>query len=481
MVTKPSLLIVLGALLTSVATHAQAATDVPTVATIEPGLEHVVSWPWKVEPSTGVAWGHSSESSASIAETPLNPETPPAPKAPSAPEKAVDHSVVRGESLTVIARHYAVTIDQIKSFNDLNSDVIRVDQVLRIPGIDDIKAMTKPTPETAAVKPASKPVQAAPILISTKPRRALPPAAWRASALVQTQVFLDRQGFTVGPIDGTSGSIYAAAFDSFEKARPGEIFTSDGRPSAAMLAMGGPYTEYELRAEDLNWISPTTDLLPKSRNRETPDLTLEELTQETMLKYRSAWEFVAERFHASETFLRSINPHIKAAETPGATFLVPNVIPFEIENAFAEPLQPRPDVAAPIEATIINLKRLVVRRSGAVIASMPISVARPGLRGRGTWKILEATARPRMTSTGPTAAPSSTPVTLADGPNNPVGIAWIDLAKASSPTPLPYGLHGTSIPGHMMKLESIGGFRLTNWDIARVLRLLPVGTDLNWE
>ena len=29
--------------------------------------------------------------------------------------------------------------------------------------------------------------------------------------------------------------------------------------------------------------------------------------------------------------------------------------------------------------------------------------------------------------------------------------------------------------------ESIGGFRLTNWDIARVVRLLPSGTPLDWK
>jgi lipoprotein-anchoring transpeptidase ErfK/SrfK len=70
---------------------------------------------------------------------------------------------------------------------------------------------------------------------------------------------------------------------------------------------------------------------------------------------------------------------------------------------------------------------------------------------------------------------------LAPGPNNPAGFAWINLAKAADPKPLPYGLHGTSIPGYMMKQESIGGFRLTNWDLARVIRLLPAGTDLTWE
>lgn len=38
---------------------------------------------------------------------------------------------------------------------------------------------------------------------------------------------------------------------------------------------------------------------------------------------------------------------------------------------------------------------------------------------------------------------------VAPGPNNSVGILWINLAKSGSTDPLPYGL------------------RLTNWNIAR--------------
>jgi lipoprotein-anchoring transpeptidase ErfK/SrfK len=70
---------------------------------------------------------------------------------------------------------------------------------------------------------------------------------------------------------------------------------------------------------------------------------------------------------------------------------------------------------------------------------------------------------------------------LAAGPRNPVGIFWINLAKSKSTEPLPYGLHGTSIPDQMTTEESIGGFRLTNWDIARAVRLLPAGTPIQWK
>jgi lipoprotein-anchoring transpeptidase ErfK/SrfK len=62
-----------------------------------------------------------------------------------------------------------------------------------------------------------------------------------------------------------------------------------------------------------------------------------------------------------------------------------------------------------------------------------------------------------------------------------VGVVWMNLAKAKSTEPLPYGLHGTSIPNRMKTQEGIGGIRLANWDIARVVRLLPPGTPLHWK
>ena len=58
---------------------------------------------------------------------------------------------------------------------------------------------------------------------------------------------------------------------------------------------------------------------------------------------------------------------------------------------------------------------------------------------------------------------------------------WINLGKGKGSEPLPYGLHGTSIPDRMRTLESLGGLRLTNWDIARAAHLLPQGTPLLWK
>lgn len=487
MVVKIPFLLRLCPLLILATARAQDVTAPPPPATVEPGLEQAVKWKWQIEPGDAGAWAMAAATLSPAAST-TDRKAAEAPKPPvrTAPEKALDHTVARGETLTVIARRYVVTVEHIETFNSLKNDVIRIGQTLRIPGIEDIKAMLPPPPpkddkENAAS--SAKPAASAPppVLIATKPKRALPPAAWGAAALVRTQVFLDRQGFTLGPIDGTTGPVYEAAFKTFEKARPGQLFTTEGQPSEQMKAIGGAYTEYELRPDDLRWIDPMPEEASRNKGAPPPVVTLSDLTSQDFFAYHSGWEFVSERFHASEAFLRRINPHIKSPNTPGTTFLVPNVIPFEIENALAAPVQPAADPAAPIKATIVELKRLIIRRGEEVIASMPIFVARPGLRGRGTWKVLDVIPHPRFTSTGDPAMPAPAPLVLAPGPNNPAGIAWINLAKANDPKPLPYGLHGTSIPGYMMRQESIGGFRLANWDLARVIRLLPVGTDLTWE
>ena len=65
---------------------------------------------------------------------------------------------------------------------------------------------------------------------------------------------------------------------------------------------------------------------------------------------------------------------------------------------------------------------------------------------------------------------SHSKATIPSGPNNPVGVVWIDLSKAH------YGLHGTPEPGLIGHAESHGCVRLTNWDAAKVASLVRPGT-----
>jgi lipoprotein-anchoring transpeptidase ErfK/SrfK len=60
--------------------------------------------------------------------------------------------------------------------------------------------------------------------------------------------------------------------------------------------------------------------------------------------------------------------------------------------------------------------------------------------------------------------------TIPAGPNNPVGVVWIDLSKEH------YGIHGTPEPRTIAKTQSHGCIRLTNWDVLKVAAAVKPGT-----
>ena len=69
---------------------------------------------------------------------------------------------------------------------------------------------------------------------------------------------------------------------------------------------------------------------------------------------------------------------------------------------------------------------------------------------------------------------SNKPFTIRPGPNNPVGIVWINLSAEG------YGIHGTPDPGKVSKAQSHGCVRLTNWDAERVASELSKGTPVDF-
>ena len=46
------------------------------------------------------------------------------------------HKISRGESLSVVAQRYNVSVSKLKSLNNLSSDVVRIGQTLKIPRAD---------------------------------------------------------------------------------------------------------------------------------------------------------------------------------------------------------------------------------------------------------------------------------------------------------------------------------------------------------
>jgi lipoprotein-anchoring transpeptidase ErfK/SrfK len=66
-------------------------------------------------------------------------------------------------------------------------------------------------------------------------------------------------------------------------------------------------------------------------------------------------------------------------------------------------------------------------------------------------------------------------LTVEAGPNNPVGVVWIDLTVPS------YGIHGTPAPEDIGKTESHGCIRLTNWDAVDLAAMVRPGTVARFE
>ena len=70
------------------------------------------------------------------------------------------------------------------------------------------------------------------------------------------------------------------------------------------------------------------------------------------------------------------------------------------------------------------------------------------------------------------ADPTHAKAKIPAGPNNPVGVVWVDINKEH------FGLHGTPEPSTIGRTESHGCIRLTNWDAAKLGRLVSAGTKV---
>ena len=483
------------------------ATRPPAAPAVEHGLEDAVKWKWRVVPSEEKNWGLELPEPPPAA--PLN--APPPAQLPK--DRTDSYEVRKGDALVLIGKKFKLTVAQLKAANGLANDMIRVGQILKLPTPEECIALGLP-PELP--KPKSTP----------RPNKSDPKAPAGADAVDQEvlllQVFLDRENFTAGPISGKSGLDFQKLVYLYQLHHP-DVGDSSLLQAKALASVGDMATNYTLKFEDFRFIAPpkaekpsdnkppesktppkgkaTAKAAPKATPAPLP--SYEEMIASTMLPYQSPWAFVAERFHCREDLLRLLNPGIKPQPAAGTVFRVPNVVPLQIEKAFDPPLQPSPDPLNVSTAVVVDLSRLEVYRNDRLVAVMPLAPARPSLRGKGTWKILDALPRPRLATlheprdipkpptnnffTGEKSQPANqTPVLTAEqylpaGPKNPVGILWINLAKSDSPDPLPFGLHGTSIPSEMHSRPGIGGFRLTNWDIIRAARLLPKGTPLQWK
>jgi lipoprotein-anchoring transpeptidase ErfK/SrfK len=225
------------------------------------------------------------------------------------------------------------------------------------------------------------------------------------------------------------------------------------------------YTDYVIPEEALNFVGETA-----SKPSEQAKLK--------KMKYGSLLEFIAERYHSAEDFLKKINPGMKLEDLKvGDSVKVPNVLPFKIEDLKEGFAEKRAEFANRQIYIDTKDRFLLIYDDKQLVAEFPITPGSSTLPApMGLWKILGIATLPVFRHDEGVlqhGEKSSTFYNLPPGPNNPVGILWMGLNKPH------VGVHGTNNPETIGRAASHGCIRTANWDAARVKELVTVGNAVS--
>ncbi len=294
--------------------------------------------------------------------------------------------------------------------------------------------------------------------------------------VVRLQVFLDRAGFSPGRIDGDYGEFTFKALDLYRQAHGGGLLTRARDPGSIeapdvsdlnLAALEPLYTTYTVTTEDLAHIGNLPqDVEAQSKLKSMP--------------YRSGAEAISEKFHTDIDFLEQLNRGKTANIQAGDILRVPNVEPFEL--ASVKQLQTEAGVVQTTTAkqTSVridtNTNMLTLYKEGKLAAAYPVTLGSALTETPlGNWTVSGISTMPNFRhdkSMLQHGQRSDEFHMLPPGPNNPVGVVWIQLNKKG------IGIHGTSAPDTIGRSESAGCIRLANWDVVRLARQLQNGVSV---
>ena len=289
-------------------------------------------------------------------------------------------------------------------------------------------------------------------MVAQPPSRPGPPRNADADfeRVLRRQVLLDRAHFSPGELDGRAGSSLASAARAYARERMGGL-NVDEAAIADMLASNDPapvLTTYTITQAD---VKGPFEPIPADMMKQA---------ELKALGYASAIEGIAEKFHASPTLLKRLNPQAKWVADEEIS--VPNVSRSTITGA------------AKVVVSKADQSVMALDSAGAVMARYPATLGseRDPLP-LGEWKINGVSRNPPFNYNPDLfgdAKPRHSKAVLPPGPNNPVGVVWIDLSKENM------GIHGTPEPSIIGKRQSHGCIRLTNWDASELADLVKPGT-----
>ena len=295
-------------------------------------------------------------------------------------------------------------------------------------------------------------------------------------SILHVQVILDKLGFSPGILDGREGQSLKNALRGFQTSRGLSVTGKIDQPTLRAL--------YQYRAaRPTKMIALTQEMLAgpyvNPFPKEYPDQA-----KLPSLAYRSPLEKLAEMFHTTPKVLVELNSR-ETMLRPGTKVVFPNALP--TSRDYTGELKPDWRTTLTnlnIDARQPKAKRIVVDKSEGVLkvydAQDKLVAQFTATMGSehdplpiGSWKIQGISQNPTFHYNPDLfwdADSSDKKALLPAGPNGPVGVAWLDLSKPH------YGIHGTPNPETIGRAESHGCIRLTNWDVARLSRMVDAST-----
>jgi lipoprotein-anchoring transpeptidase ErfK/SrfK len=271
------------------------------------------------------------------------------------------------------------------------------------------------------------------------------------SAVIRAQILLDRAHFSPGEIDGRWGDNLRVAIVGYQAAR--------------MLNASGVVDEDTWKSLDVDTAQAVVPYTITPDDVAGPFVKIPPgMMAQAKLKslgYQSVQEKLGERFHANPALLARINPG-KSLLKAGQQIMVPNVAR---------------EYVTPADKVVVSKKNRTVSVYGAdgmLLAEYPATMgSEHDPLPIGDWKITEVDHYPWFHYNPALfwdAKAKDSKAKISPGPNNPVGVVWLNLSKEH------YGIHGTPEPGRIGHTESHGCIRLTNWDAEELSKMVKVGT-----
>lgn len=327
--------------------------------------------------------------------------------------------------------------------------------------------------------------------LTTSPLSAAPDAKRLELApedALRLQIFLDESHFGPGVIDGKPGRFTRLALESWNEVNGHPPDSIEPALKQARRKVKHPIATAVVPAVALEWIDRS---LPYDRPGQAA---------KKRMSYRRMSEFLAERYHCDEDYLRSLNASLKLENLkPGDSLLVPNVSPFRIEMLGGNTHERDPKLSSRhvvvdtrarqvriYEATRAALviakpgqtvSSSSARKNSSLVASFPITPGQSQFIAFGTWELRNMVEMPwwrydqHFLDTGE-RGPEEERLNIPPGPNSPVGIIWNGTSKPG------IGLHGTNAPETIGRARSAGCIRLCNWDAARLPLFIRPGASI---